>query len=99
MSTILRNQASDPLPINGQSRNHDDVKPGSVPGRAKGHARISKSLEYPMITSTDSSPGDSTMKKFMKNSRRSRSRFGRGLAKKGIFITKEKKLHLDHNRK
>lgn len=35
------------------------------------------------LVQPSSSPTEAHMKKFMKNSRRSRSRFGRGLAKKG----------------
>ncbi|XP_017465428.1 PREDICTED: programmed cell death protein 4-like [Rhagoletis zephyria] len=54
-----------------------------VPERIKHHAkRPSKNGNHVAVPS-DASPTEANMKKFMKNSRRSRGRFGRGLAKKG----------------
>lgn len=59
-----------------------------VPGRIRNQIRRSKSLGSATTNGIDeiespSSPSEPNLKKFMKNARRSRSRFGRGLTKKG----------------
>lgn len=69
-STPLSSQVSNGIPI---------------PERVKHHAkRPSKNGNHVAVPS-DASPTEANMKKFMKNSRRSRGRFGRGLAKKGNY--------------
>lgn len=58
--------------------------------RVKQHAkRPSKNgvCQVGLASPSDTSPTDVNMKKFMKNSRRSRGRFGRGLTKKGILCS------------
>ena len=70
-STLLSSPTNNKIPIEERIKHH-----------AK---RPSKSLAN-VVATNDASPPDVNIKKFMKNSRRSRTRFGRGLTKKGIQI-------------
>lgn len=83
------NQADDHSTSNGTMARHVPVsaaKSVPFPERAKHLARRSKSNGHAgMPPTSESLPAELNTKKFMKNSRRSRSRFGRGLAKKGTY--------------
>lgn len=69
-STPLSSQVSNGIPI---------------PERVKHHVKRPSKNGNHVVVPSDASPTEANMKKFMKNSRRSRGRFGRGLAKKGNY--------------